>query len=109
MPPVIMVRAIESLLSTLEKYVAELVQETDLPRQPVPPPPCSGLMTCATSTAPSQPLSEHDANLLTALFPSIRRLEEGTSTSQGRKLIRDYFDPGTEQDLMDFWKDEWIV
>lgn len=102
-----MVRAVENLVSTLEKYIAELVHETDLPRQPIPPPP--GIVAYATSTAPRQPLSDHDATLLAALFPSIRRLEEGTRTSQGRKIIPDYFDPGTEQDLMDFWKDEWIV
>lgn len=102
-----MVRAMESLVSTLKKYVAELVHETDLPRHAIPLP--TGIVAYATATAPPQPLSEHDANVLTGLFPSIRRLEEGRRTSQGRKMIRDYFDPATEQDLMDFWKDEWIV
>lgn len=102
-----MVGAMETLLITLEKYTAELVHETDLHRQWIPQP--AHFWSYATSSAPRQPLSHQDANVLTDLFPSIRDLEEGTRTSHGRKLIRDYFDPGTEQDLVDFWRDEWII
>lgn len=107
MPPIVMVLVMEKLVSTIQRYCAELVHGPDSPRHQVSS--ASSVIRYATSTAPGQPLSEHDAKVLTDLFPSIRGLEEGTRTDYGRSAIREYFDPGKEQDLVDFWLEEWIV
>jgi hypothetical protein len=107
MPPVVMVLAMNKLVSTIQRYCAELAHKTDSSRHSIPTP--TSVVAFATSTGPRQPLSEHDAKVLTDLFPSICGLEEGTRTEHGRKVIREYFDPAKEQDLVDFWLDEWIV
>jgi len=78
MPPIIIVRAIESLLSTLEKYITELIHDTDLPPHPIPPPShfLRNATATATATAPGQPLSQQNTTVLTDMvFPSIRGLE----------------------------------
>ena len=56
-----------------------------------------------------QPLSEHTANIITDLFPSIRALEEGTRTYAGREKLYTYFDKGIAGNIIDFWEDEWLL
>ena len=107
MPPIVMVQVMEKLVSTLQKYITELTKGTNSSHQLTPSP--TRVVAYATSTAPRQPLSEHNTKILTDLFPSICGLEGGTRTENGRTAIREYFDAVTEQELMDFWKDEWIV
>ena len=102
-----MAQSTESLLPTLEKYVHELKKTRDLHPQTMPQPTI--LVAQATSTAPGQPLSKHDANVLTDLFPSIRLLEEATRSTAGRETITEWFDPSTGRNMIDFWEDEWIV
>lgn len=72
-------------------------------------PDLTTLVAHATTTAPMQPLSGHDANILTSHFPSLRLLEEATRTSSGRNSLAELLGSAVASNMVDFWEDEWIA
>jgi hypothetical protein len=80
-------------------------QQTQLQKTPN----LTTLVAHATTTAPMQPLSRPDANILTSHFPSLRLLEEATRTSSGTKSLTELLGPATTKNLVDFWEDEWVA
>ena len=105
-PPLLMASATK-VLPLLEKHIQQLKQ----PLQPTSHPTVlpTNLIAHATSTAPSRPLSEHDANVLTDLFSSIKEVEAGTRTATGQGIIHDWLDAKTAKGVIEFWADEWLV
>ena len=103
--PLIFVPSPQVLLSYLEYYVSTLPTIRAPKPRSVPVFP-TRLIAQATAGAP---LSEHDASVLSELFPSIRALEEGTRTIEGREKIDAYFDKVTADSILEFWDDEWIL
>lgn len=77
----------------------------------VPPPqrPAVSLLSHATAAAPRRPLSALETATLHGIFASIKELETGTRTSDGRALIGDFFNPATTRDVIDFWEDEYLA
>ncbi|KAK5258721.1 hypothetical protein LTR40_007350 [Exophiala xenobiotica] len=105
--PIILALSVESILPVLERYMKEfdVRQQTQLQKTP----DLTTLVAHATTTAPMQPLSPHDANILTSHFRSLRHLEEATRTSSGRKGLTELLGPAVTKNLVDFWEDEWIA
>jgi len=106
-PSAIIVPSPEQILPHLETYVEVLCHPVPPPQNPMCMP--TQLLAHTTAAAPGQPLSEHDANVLSDLFPSMRALEEATRTTQGKAVIREYFDSKTAANIIDFWENEWIA
>ena len=63
----------------------------------------------AYATTSSEPLTQHDANILTDICHSIRELEAATRTDSGQATIEEYLNPIVARGVIDFWKDEWIA
>ena len=95
------------LLPYLEKYLEKSQRRLVIPRRPFILP--TTLIAQATASAPLQNLSEHTANVLSDLFPSLKKLEEGTRTQAGREMIYEYLDKTSADNVIDFWEDEWVV
>ncbi|OAP63735.1 hypothetical protein AYL99_02962 [Fonsecaea erecta] len=105
--PILIVLSVESIISTMEHYIQELHKKYEVKTPPMVLP--TALVAHATTSAPSQPLSQHDASVLTDLYSSIRELEEATRTSRGREQLTEYLGPVVTKNLVDFWEDEWII
>ena len=105
--PTLMAHSTDQVLPLLEKHIEQVKQPPQSASRPSILP--TALVAHATSTAPAKPLSEHNANILTDLFLSIKQLEEGTRTVQGQENIRSYFDAKTAKEVIEFWEDEWLV
>lgn len=105
--PAIIAKSVQTLIPTIKKYSEELQRPKGKPVQTQPSP--SHLISHAMSTAPSQPLSEHDANMVTCLFPSLRSLEQGTRSAHGRKILAEHLNEIKAQHMIEFWEDEWII
>lgn len=73
------------------------------------PPNLSTLAAHATTTAPDQPLSEHDAVVLTNRFPSMHARVEATRTASRENGIAPLLGPAIAINVIDFWEDEWIA
>ncbi|OAL35238.1 hypothetical protein AYO20_05492 [Fonsecaea nubica] len=95
------------IVPTIERYIQELNKKYEIKIPPMPMP--TTLVAHASTSAPAQPLSAHDANVLTDLCPSIRGLEEATRTNNGRERLAEYLGPVVTKTLVDFWEDEWII
>lgn len=67
------------------------------------------LIAQATASAPAKPLSEHDTNVISDIFPSMKEFEEATKTQRGQAKLSNFLDKATAEDIVDFWSDEWIV
>jgi len=105
--PIILALSVESILPVLERYTKEfdVRQEKQLQKTPN----LKTLVAHAITTAPMQPLSGHDANILASHFPSLRHLEEATRTSSGRNSLTELLGPAVTRNVVDFWEDEWIA
>jgi hypothetical protein len=104
--PAFPITDVSSLLATLNAYLTR----TQPVSKPVPT-PCmlKSLIAHATASAPAKPLSAHNANVLSEIFCSLQDFEEATRTQEGRVMLRNFLDPTTAEDVVDFWADEWIV
>ncbi len=104
--PVLPVPDISSLFTMLKDYLNGF-QPAIRPmyRAPV----VTTLIAQAVASAPAKPLSEHDANVVSDIFSSLREFEEATRTRQGQAKLREFLDKTTAEDVIDFWADEWIV
>ncbi|KIX98967.1 uncharacterized protein Z520_05428 [Fonsecaea multimorphosa CBS 102226] len=105
--PILIALSVEGILPTIERYIQELHKNYEIKIPPVPMP--ETLIAHATISAPAQPLSQHEANVLTDLCHSIRDLEEATRTSSGREQLAEHLGPAVTKNLVDFWEDEWII
>ncbi|KAH0832792.1 hypothetical protein FOPE_01445 [Fonsecaea pedrosoi] len=105
--PILTASSIESIVPTVERYIQELNKKYEIKIPPMPMP--TTLVAHASTSAPAQPLSAHDANVLTDLCSSIRGLEEATRTNNGRERLAEYLGPVVTKTLVDFWEDEWII
>ncbi len=97
----------DEITPTLEMLVSRLKEPLD--EGPARPSVWQQLIAHATTAAPIRPLTEHQTHILTSLFPSVKEIEKGTRTTEGQAKIRSYLDPGTAEDIIDFWEDERIV
>lgn len=80
------------------------------PTRPIPALPMFiDLIAQATASGPGKPLSEHDVNVVSDIFPSLKDFEKATRTQQGKAKLYDFLDRATAEDIIDFWADEWIV
>lgn len=104
--PFLPVPEVSSLLTTLNGYLKALQPaSTPVPMQPM----LTDLIAQTTASAPAKPLSEHDANVVTDIFPSLQEFENATRTQQGQAMLLDYLARTTVEDIIDFWADEWIL
>jgi hypothetical protein len=103
--PALLALSVEDTLPSLHRYIEELQKEvvTRLPPTPLP----TELVAHATTSV--QPLTQHNAHVLTRLCHSIRELEESASTDGGRTRLLEHLGPTVTKDIVDFWKDEWVV
>lgn len=76
---------------------------------PSPRRPALSLLSHATAAAPRRPLSRSETTTLHSIFASIKELEAGTRTSDGRALIGDFLNPTATRDVIDFWEDEYLA
>lgn len=97
----------ELILPYLEKYLEISQRRLVIPRRPLVLP--TTLIAQATASGPLRPLSEHAANVIRDLFPSLEKLEEGTRSQAGREKIYEYLDKTSADNVIDFWEDEWVV
>ncbi|KAL4861335.1 hypothetical protein BDV12DRAFT_180427 [Aspergillus spectabilis] len=63
------------------------------------------LLAHATSEYPST-LCERNTNILSDLFPSLKRLSEATRTREGQELLIDYLGEDTAQRIVKFWQED---
>jgi hypothetical protein len=102
--PILTIPHVGSLLPSLRVYINDLEKSTvmsqALSSEPTMPSP---LLSYATTTAPHIPLSEHDTNILSDLFPSFRDLSQALMTPEGRQLVREYFDEDTARGIIKLW------
>jgi hypothetical protein len=66
------------------------------------------LLRHMTAFAPHELISEHDANIISDLFPSFQALSTAVRTVEGRQLLEDYLGLTTARNVVDFWKSERI-
>lgn len=95
------------LLTTLKGFIAETAGS----KQDAGPPlvmPIS-LIPQMTTTAPREPLSERDTNVLSDLVSSMPELARATASPEGRSVLTEYLGCETAQAVIDFWEDEWVV
>lgn len=104
--PVLPIPDVSSLLTTLSDY---LKGAQPCPKQVQAPRLLTNLIGQATASAPAKPLSEHDANVVSDIFPSLQKFEEATRTQQGQAKLFNFLDRTTAENIIDFWADEWIV
>ena len=69
----------------------------------------TALIAHATASAPAKKLWQQDAASLNSIYTSVKELETGTRTAEGRALIHDFLDPSTARDVIDFWEDEYLA
>ena len=55
------------------------------------------------------PLSEHTRNVLSDIYPSIRELAQACVTCCGQEHLRKWLSEPTFKDVVDFWKEEYVV
>ncbi|KAJ9610466.1 hypothetical protein H2200_005243 [Cladophialophora chaetospira] len=103
--PVLLILSIESILPTLHRYMQEFGKHCEIMPQPNLLP--TSLVAYATTS--SQPLTQHNANVLTDICHSMRGLEEATRTESGRATLADFLGSVVANDTVDFWEDEWIA
>lgn len=106
--PALPVPGVSLLLTTLDAYLREI--KSPPPKlDPTPPISACLLLPYATASAPMKPLSEHNSNVVSDTFSSLRALEEATRTQQGQAQLCNLVGRITAEDIVDFWADEWIV
>ena len=105
--PLLYAPSCQHALLCLEKYVDSLQQDSVM--TPAPAVSLPTVMAHATASAPRIPLPNLHAQRLASLFPSVRALEAGVRSQEGRQKLLENFDERTATDLIDFWADEWIV
>jgi hypothetical protein len=66
------------------------------------------LLEHVAAGGPSQRPSQHDINVLSDLFPSLRALSSAIRTEDGRKLLADYLRDSVGSAVIEFWEQEWI-
>lgn len=103
--PILTVPHVDALLLALRAHIKDLEKSTELSQtiSPLSAMPTS-LLSHATATAPHLPLSEHDTNVLSDLFPSFRTLSQAVTTPEGRDIVREYFDEETARNIIEFWR-----
>jgi hypothetical protein len=104
--PVLPIPDISSLLPTLEDYLKGIQPST---RQFLEQPMFTNLIAQATASAPAKPLSEHDTNVISDIFSSLKDFEGATRTQRGRAKLYNFLERTTAEDVVDFWADEWIM
>lgn len=102
--PILAVPHVNALFSSLQGYIKDLEKSTEVAQtlSPLSTMPTS-LLSHAVATAPHLPLSEHDTNVLSDLFPSFRALSQALMTPEGRDTVREYFDEETARGIIEFW------
>ena len=106
--PVIPIPDMSCLLSMLDTFISNLPSlEDQVPRQPRPT--FISLISQATASAPSKPLAEHDAHVISDIYGSLQQLEEATRTGEGQRKLCDFLSYDVAKDIVEFWADEWIA
>lgn len=103
----LLVPSVEGIATTLSRYMQELGKKQEINASPHPSP--TTLVAGITTSAPHQPLSQHDANILTNLCHSIRQLEEVTRTPQGKEALARDLGTDVANNVIEFWEEEWMV
>lgn len=79
----------------------------DLPPLPSPSVADSlSLLSCTTASAPALTLSQHDTNILSDLFPSMRALNQAVCSQEGQVVIADYLGEEVTRGLVAFWQQD---
>ena len=79
----------------------------DLPPPPAPTVADSvSLLSYTTAPAPVLALSEHDTNILSDLFPSMRALNQAVCSQEGQVVIADYLGEEVTRGLVAFWQQD---
>lgn len=82
------------------KYVEDIRNPPRLTPSPMIP---AALLSQATITAPYQPLTEFESNVLSDLFPTLRDVCLAARSEQGRRILREYLDSQTVDNIVAFW------
>ncbi|KAL8742450.1 MAG: hypothetical protein Q9184_008254, partial [Pyrenodesmia sp. 2 TL-2023] len=94
----------EALVPLLNSYTASPtpVHQTRTPALP------TDLLRRVTATAPTQLLSEHSANVLSDICPSIRHVAAATESEQGMQALEDYLGEEDARNIESFWAGDWM-
>lgn len=85
-------------------YTSPSVSETHMLAAAQP----TRLLRQVTATAPTRPLSEHSANVLSDICHSIRDVAAITESERGMKVLEDYLGEEDAKNIESFWAEEWI-
>ncbi|KAI4205629.1 MAG: hypothetical protein LQ346_001413 [Caloplaca aetnensis] len=66
------------------------------------------LLRRVTATAPTRPLSEHSANVLSDICPSIRHVAATTESEEGMHALEDYLGEEDARNIECFWAGDWM-
>ncbi len=97
--PVIPIPDASSFLPAIHKYMASL---EDIPMGS--PSPADSVALLAQATSDCSTLCEQASNILSDLFPSLRKLSEATHAQEGQNLIEDYLGESTANIVIKFWQ-----
>jgi hypothetical protein len=101
--PIIPILSPADLLPSLQAYIKDLEEPPQLNTSPPIP---TLLLSHATTAAPYCPLTAHDTNILSDLFPSLRALDKAVKTKEGKEILADYFEAETARRIIGFWNRE---
>lgn len=65
------------------------------------------LLSHTTASALSLTLSDHDTNILSDLFPSLRGLSQAVRDPEGQAVIRNYLGDEVALGIAGFWDGDW--
>lgn len=105
--PIIIAGSTRLLIPTISEYLEQIVGIENARKLQLPLP--TDLVSHATSSAPIQPLSNQDADVLIDTFPSLGSLEQGTRGVDGTRTLVDCLGSSTAFYLAEFWEDEWLI
>ncbi|KAL8919186.1 MAG: hypothetical protein Q9208_006946 [Pyrenodesmia sp. 3 TL-2023] len=72
------------------------------------PPLPTDLLRRVTATAPTHLLSEHSANVLSDICPSIRHVAAATESEQSMQALEDYLGEEDARNIESFWAGDWM-
>jgi hypothetical protein len=94
-----------SFLASVKEYMANL---EDIPVTSSALGESLALLAQATSEYPNA-LCEQATNILSDLFPSFTALSEATRTTEGQKVIGDYFGGDMAEKIVRFWQEDLLT
>lgn len=97
-----------SIMHYFDSLKPDIIQRVIAAEESFLPNQVFSLLRHMTVSAPHELISEHDANIISDLFPSFQALSAAVRTVEGRQLLEDYLGATSARIVIDFWEKEWV-